>query len=403
MIVAAVRDGRWLTPERIRVYPRLFLAIFLAALLWVVFCPLGPRWSGADFVGFWVPAHLAASGHATAIYDQPLLATLQQAISGRSDSYIPWVYPPTFLLIILPLGLLPYMLAFVVYVAVGLIVYWVALRKLAGPQGLLLALAFPGVIICIGNGHAEFLLAGLLGGALLLLDRQHYVAGLLLGLCSVKPHLFLLVPVALLAGGCWRAILSAAIIVLLGTAISIAIFGVEVWRDFLVTASGLGGGIEHSGASYVTVLAKQQSAFAFGSRLGGPILAIIVQIATMTFAAWAVAITWAKKRPLEERALVLCCGTLLASPYLFDYDLVILAVPMALLARNGFAEGFRPWRKSLLGALWVLPALARTSSLYGALPVTVILLGLSVVIAVTSPGGSSAVRDSQAATPSRLF
>jgi alpha-1,2-mannosyltransferase len=391
--VAAVRDGRWLTPERIRVYPRLFLAIFLAALIWVAFSPMGPRWSGSDFVGFWVPAHLAASGHATAIYDQPLLATLQQKISGRSDSYIPWVYPPTFLLIILPLGLLPYMLAFVVYVAVGLVVYWAALRKLAGPQGLLLALAFPGVMICIVNGHTEFLLAGLLGGALLLLDRQHYVAGLLLGLCSVKPHLFLMVPVALLAGGYWRAILSAAIIVLLGAVISALIFGVEIWRDFFVTASGLGGGIEHSGASYAMVLAKQQSAFAFGSRLGGAIPAIIVQLATMIFAAWAVAITWAKKRPLEERALVLCCGTLLASPYLFDYDLVLLAVPIALLARNGFAEGFRPWRKSLLGALWVLPALARTCSLYGVLPVTVILLGLSVAVALTSPGGLSAVRD----------
>jgi alpha-1,2-mannosyltransferase len=387
--VAAVRDGKWLTRERIRAYPRIFLGIFLAGLLWFVVSPTGPRWRALDFVGFWVPANLAALGRATAIYDHHLAATLQQAISGRSDEYVPWVYPPTFLLLILPLGVLPYMVAFVAYVTAGLIVYWVALRKLAGSEGRMLAFAFPGVIICLCNGHAEFLIAGLFGGALLLLDRRPYIAGLLIGLCSVKPHLFLMVPVALVAGGYWRSICSAALLVLLGAAISVAVFGVEVWRDFFLTASGLGGGIGHNGASFETVLAKQQSAFAFGSRLGGPILAATVQVATMVVAAWAVAITWARDRPLVDRACVLCCGTLLASPYLFDYDLVILAVPIALLARDGLAQGFPPWRKSLLCALWIAPALARTCSIYGGLPATVILLGLCVAhcIANSYPTG----------------
>jgi len=376
----AVRDGSWMTGERIRVYPRLFLVIFAAGLLWLALGRTQPRWNGMDFVGFWVPAHLAALGHATAVYDQSVVATLQQAISGRGDEVIPWVYPPIFLLLILPLGVLPYWVAFGAYVAAGLVVYGMSLRKLAGPEGWVLAFAFPGVMCCLWNGHAEFLIAGLFGGALLLLDRRPSIAGLLIGLCcSIKPHLFLMVPVALVAGGYWRAILGAALVVLLGAVATGAIFGVDVWRDFLLAASGLGGGIARHGASFETVLAKQLSAGAFGSRLGGPVLGAAVQVAAVVLAAWAVAITWARGRALVERACVLGCGTLLASPYLFDYDLVVLAVPMALLARDGLARGFRPWQKSLLCTLWVAPAIARSCSIYGGLPVTVILLGLCVV------------------------
>ena len=231
-MVAAVRDGRWVTRERVCNYPKICLAIFLVGLTWLVFSPVGPRWIGSDFAGFWVPAKLAASGRTTIIYDQPLFAALQQAVSGRSDMYLPWVYPPTFLLLILPLGALAYVTAFVVWIAAGLAVYWAALRKLVGREGIVAALAFPGVMICIFNGHAEILLAGLFGGAMLLLDRRPCIAGLLIGLCTVKPHLFLMVPVALLAGCRWRAIVSAALLSLLGMAISVAIFGTEVWREF---------------------------------------------------------------------------------------------------------------------------------------------------------------------------
>jgi hypothetical protein len=391
-IAAAVRDGTWLTEERVRIYPRVFLAIVAALLIWLVVSPFGPRWNGSDFVGFWVPARLAASGQATAIYDQQLFATLQQAVSGHDGRYLPWVYPPSFLLLILPLGMLPYMAALGVYMTAGLAVYWAALRSLVGRDGIVPALAFPGVMICIYNGHAEFLLAGLFGGAMLLFDRRPIVAGLLTGLCTVKPHLFLMVPVALFAGGHRRAIASAALSGLLGAAMALAIFGPEVWRDFFSVVSGFGGTIAHDATYLDTVLAKQQCAFAFGFRFGGPIAAAIIQFATMILAGWAVAIAWARRRPLAERAMVLCCGTLLASPYLFDYDLALLATPIALLARQGLAEGFQPWQKSLLGALWIAPALVRIGSYYADLPATVILLGLSAAVFVATPRAASSRR-----------
>jgi hypothetical protein len=385
-ILAVARNGRWITAERIRVYPSIFLAISLAVLVWLVGSPMGPRWNGSDFVGFWVPANLAAAGHATAIYDQRLFAVLQQAISG-GDAYLPWIYPPTFLLLIAPLGALSYKTAFIAWLATALTVYWLALRKLAGRESLVVALAFPGVMICIYNGHAEILLAGLFGGAMFLLDRRPYVAGLLIGLCAVKPHLFLLVPVALVAAGRWRPFASAACLVLLSAAISAVVFGADLWRDFFMTVAGLGDGAVWDSASLGIMLAKQQSVFAFGLRFGTPILAGTLQVAVIALAGWAVAVTWRRRnRSLGERSMVLCCGTLLASPYLFDYDLALLAVPIAIVAREGLANGFPPWQKSLLSALWMAPALARSCSYYLDLPVTVILLGLAIVIYTARSG-----------------
>lgn len=344
-----------------------------------------PRWNASDFVGFWVPAKLAASGRAVAAYDQHLLATLEQTLSGRNDVYLPWIYPPIFLLLILPLGLMAYTIAFIVYVSAGLIVYGAALAKLAGRDGLVLALAFPGVMVCIYNGHAEFLLAGLFGGALLLIDQRPYIAGLLMGLCAVKPHLFLMVPVALVAGRRWRAVMGAAVMLFLAGAVSVAVLGAEVWRDFFFIVSDVSGDVARNAASFNTVLAKQQSAFAFGYRFGGATFAAAAQAVIIALAGVAVAFTWARDRPLQDRSVVLCCSTLLASPYLFDYDLVLLAVPIALLARGRLARGFLPWEKSLLSALWVIPALARTCSYYASLPVTLILLGLSVAACISSP------------------
>jgi alpha-1,2-mannosyltransferase len=183
-----------------------------------------------------------------------------------------------------------------------------------------------------------------------------------------------------------RPFASAACLVLVSTAISALVFGADLWRDFFMTVSGLGDGAVGDGASLAIMLAKQQSVLAFGSRFGASILAGTLQVAAMALAGWAVAITWARNRSLGERSMVLCCGTLLASPYLFDYDLALLAVPTAIVAREGLANGFPPWQKSMLSALWMAPALARACSYYVDLPATAILLGLSITIYTARPG-----------------
>jgi hypothetical protein len=367
----------------------MLLVAFAGALIWLALGAGAKPWNGADFVGFWVPANLGAEGRSEAIYDSVLLQRLQESIRG-APGYLPWPYPPTYLLLILPLGLIPYWCAFVIWEGAGVAVYWLAVRRLAGRDGFLLAVAFPALWIAILNGHAEFMLAGLLGAALLRLDDRPFTAGILIGLCAIKPHLLLLVPVALVASAQWRAVSASCITIVAVAALSLATLGPEPWRGFLGEMAGLGGGIAAADGSFHEFATKQQSAFAYGASIGGPKLALILQTVVTAIAAWTVALVWQRYRALDARAMALCCATLLATPYLFDYDLALLAVPIALVARRGMQDGFRPWEKSLLAALWVLPFIARPASTYH-LPVTPILLGLSLAIFTRPLASSQAV------------
>jgi len=65
----------------------------------------------------------------------------------------------------------------------------------------------------------------------------------LLGLLCYKPHLALLVPVALAAGGHWRAFGAAAVTVAVVVGLSVALFGVEPWRAYLAELGGAAGGV----------------------------------------------------------------------------------------------------------------------------------------------------------------
>ena len=68
--------------------------------------------------------------------------------------------------------------------------------------------------------------------------------------------------------------------------------------------------------------------------------------------------------------------SLLATPYVLDYDLVVLAVAIAFFARHGLSRGFRDFEISLLAAAWIVPLLSR-----GVAGVTGIPLGLLVLLA----------------------
>src|SRR6185295_9179776 len=61
---------------------------------------------GTDFGGFYTAGVEARRGHAVEIYDPETLRAAHERIVGRPVMY-PWAYPPTMLLLVAPLGLLP--------------------------------------------------------------------------------------------------------------------------------------------------------------------------------------------------------------------------------------------------------------------------------------------------------
>jgi alpha-1,2-mannosyltransferase len=86
--------------------------------------------------------------------------------------------------------------------------------------------------------------------------------------------------------------------------------------------------------------------------------------------------------------LGLATGSLLATPYVLDYDLVVLAVAIAFFARHGLRRGFHDCEISLLAAAWIVPLLSR-----GVAGITGIPLGLMVMLALYLLILMRAVRD----------
>ncbi len=164
------------------------------------------------------------------------------------------------------------------------------------------------------------------------------LSGVLLGLLTYKPHLGLLFPIALAAGGYWRTFFTAAVVAILIAGASWLAFGSEAWQAFL-------GNIGHTSQAFLSQgwadWSKLQTAFGLVRTLGGSeTSAWTVQAVISLTAAVLVAIVWRSKTAYDLKAAALGVGVLLATPYLYTYDLVVLAVPLAFLLRFGNARGF---------------------------------------------------------------
>jgi arabinofuranan 3-O-arabinosyltransferase len=319
-------------------------AVYLAASYIEGFWLIAPDGKGiaSDFVNVWAAGRLALAGHAAAAYDWPTHKLMEETAVGHAfDGYFGWHYPPTFLFVAAVLSLLPYAAAYALWAFATFPAYLVAVRAIVGDRvGYLLAAAFPAVLPNFIVGQNGFLTAGLAGGALVLLEGNPIAAGVLLGLLTYKPHLGLLFPIALAAGGYWRAFFAAALVALLISAASWLAFGGEAWQAFI-------GNIGHTSQAFLSQgwadWSKLQTAFGLTRTLGGSeTLAWTVQGTVSLAAAATIAVLWRSRIAYEIKAAALGVGALLATPYLYIYDLVMLAVPIAFLLRLGNERGFLP-------------------------------------------------------------
>src|SRR5258708_37305874 len=163
---------------------------------------------------------------------------MEQAVTAPGIEYQYFNYPPVYLILCAALASLPYLVAFVLFIAATLLFYLAVARRILDDRsvtGLIVLLSFPMLFWTIGLGQNAFLTAALFGMATLLINRRPIAAGLLFGLLCYKPHFGLLVPVALAAGGYWRGFSAAAISAGSFALVSLLLFGWEAWHGLFLT------------------------------------------------------------------------------------------------------------------------------------------------------------------------
>jgi hypothetical protein len=311
---------------------------------------------GGDFSHFWMAATLAWGGDPTGAYDPATLQGALAAFFGLPLKYA-FPYPPTFLLVLLPLALLPYLTSLAVWQSTTLTGYLLVLGRIAPhPLALWLSLIFPGVYLNFSFGQNGLLSAALLGGGLLLLNRFPLSAGVLLGLLTYKPHLAFLVPVALLAGGRRRA-LGAMVATAAGLALaSVLVLGYEVWVAFWRTLPVSMKLLETGRTASGMVMYKMPTIFAGAILLGaGVTLAWALQGMAMLGIGALVVWTWFRGTSLALEGSILVLAILLFMPFGFVYDLALMALPLAWIGWEGHTQGWLPGEKLLLIIGWAFP------------------------------------------------
>jgi len=313
---------------------------------------------GGDFVAFFGAAHGAAAGQAADIYDQETFETLLLEIAPPNESYgLSWQYPPTFYLVVLPLVFAAYMPGYVIAIALTGVLFFAALRNTgASWLALLVVAASPTVFHNVIDGQNGFLTAALLTLAALYPDKRPIVAGLAAAALTVKPQLGLLIPIAYMAGGHWRAFGVAALSALGLAGASVAAFGFDSWIAF---QSGAGGAWENILNGMLPIY-KMTTPLSASLLIGAPLFAAIaVHLMFVTVTMAVVALIWRRARDPAWRTATLCAGVFFVAPYGYLYELTILAAPLLIVAQRGLERGWLPYEQLTLIAAFILPTLAR--------------------------------------------
>src|SRR5262249_26803077 len=74
---------------------------------------------------------------------------------------------------------------------------------------------------------------------------------------------------------------------------------------------------------------------------------------------WLVYLVWRRRYAYDVQAATLVVAGLLATPYLYDYDLPVLGVALAFWARRAIATGWRPWEQTAIFTAWAIPLVMR--------------------------------------------
>ncbi|HLN23715.1 MAG TPA: glycosyltransferase family 87 protein [Patescibacteria group bacterium] len=373
MSFASLFECRWLNDRRLRDYAIMLLLAYAAVIAWGLSTADGivdsmGRPLGTDFIQFYAASKLALDGQPAAAWDNAALYAATLRIAGRAELPVfNWQYPPPMLLFVAPLAWMPYLLALLIWVAGGFAAYLAVMwRILPDRRTLSLAAAFPAAFIEAAHGQNGFLSAVLLGGGLLLLERRPLLAGLLFGLLVYKPQLAMLVPLALLVGGHWRALVSAGMAAVAAVAASYLLFGAESWQAFFAHAEDSRRIMAEGPMGFYKLQTVYGALRVVG---GGAAVAGAAQAVTTLGAAVVVALAWRRRTlPFGVKAALLCLGALVATPYAYEYDGVVLAPALAWLVAEGRRDGFHRGEAVVWVLAWLTPLVARSSALYLSLP-----------------------------------
>jgi hypothetical protein len=317
---------------------------------------------GEDWMVYYNTVRAFYEGKIALIYDGQALTDL---LNARLGDYLakplplhPWLYPPHYLLLLLPFGLLPFVVSGLLFVGLGFAGAVAACWRFARSkeQRLVYALSLllcPASAITFCIGQNTFLTCALLVSGFGFMKQRPVLSGFLLGLLTYKPQLWLMVPVALIACRQWKVLAAAFATAIVMMALSVAVFGLQPWHDWIEIMTA-------PSALYdqwrIIARLNGQSVYTYATLFGAPVaLANTAQAISALFAA--ACVWWCYRRPMADdlRLAALLAATMLAAPHVIDYDAVLLGIAATLFFLRAMEDGFRFGDTAIAVLIWASP------------------------------------------------
>ncbi len=324
---------------------------------------------GGDFSLPYAASEAALSGQAERIYDAGFLLSIERKYAGKSLEALNWHYPPPTLLSVLPLAWMDFTTARYVWIAFGILVFLWAIAKTITPNPGLLAVAlfFPLVANNMVSSQNALLVAALAFGGLCLLERRPILAGVFIGLLTIKPQLGILIPILLIAGGYWKSFAAAVVTTLVLALASLAMFGIDTWFAFFHDMT--------SGASLAEVelkdgWSKMLTPYAGARQLGVPHGAAMLFQGVVSLTLAVACFFWWRRGDADFnwKVSMTLIASPLAVPYAQFYDIALIAAPflLSILALPRLQN--RRWVELGLAFTYLMPILLFHGSHFFAIP-----------------------------------
>jgi hypothetical protein len=328
---------RWRSGRRKSIYLGVLLlglAVFLALInlhkIWSDYRdqPPGHPPAFGDFFALWSYAKIATVHPVAELYDSVSLHARQLALGMAPDVPNPFPYPPIFMLLLYPMGLLPYDGAYIAWTIGTLALFiWVIVGTCSRlPLCVIGAAVSPVTVIAIAFGQTGFLAAALVTAGFRLAGTRPILSGILIGMLSYKPQIGLLVPIALAAAGLWR-VFAAACLTTIGLSVTATLaFGTAVWSAWISMLPAYAKWFDT-----VTRLLKFKPTVIANLEMAGVALPI-AEAVQFVVAVVVASLVWGcfRRAPGRLATAALLVGTFLATPHAFVYDLPMITAAMAL-------------------------------------------------------------------------
>ena len=279
---------------------------------------IGDIWRG-DFFAFWSYSKFIFQRPFPEIYDNDILTDFQENLGARPKYFLPYAYPPFFLFYILPLGVLSYYLAYLLWtIGSGYFYFLVSVNRQLSRYTVFLTIFAPATITSLATGQTGLLSSALIAGGFRAVTTRPVLSGVFFGLASFKPQLGILIPIALISARLWQTLAVACATILTLVLASSLVFGWSMWPLWFAKLLSHADWVMDVKDRYNPTITSSLTSIGIDLAVARTVQAGVGLLVAITI--WVV---FRNGVTILTNAL-LFVGTFLATPYAIVYDMPLL-------------------------------------------------------------------------------